>query len=216
MLVGSIFICLLILLSVAAAEHPADLPDLQKKLKEAKSGPFDHNDREWGSRQLHPSGLPFDLMPSKEKIAMNGSDSIEQVSDLTAMNEVKEREIICDGEQYGDPEAQGLVNFMEIGVTGQGEAKKVWPGESWDDNYIDKIVDNAFNTSRKDEAKNGQVARRSTQLQSLGNNLDIDVSGISVSAINTVQGGSAVATSNIIIKPVQIIISPSDVEEKLK
>ena len=44
----------------------------------------------------------------------------------------------------------------------------------------------------------------------------IDVSGISVSAVNTVQGGSAVATSNIVIKPVQIIICPSEVEEKLK
>jgi len=68
MLVGSIFICLLILLSVAAAEHPADLPDLQKKLKEAKSGPFDHNDREWGSRQLHHSGPPFDLHMSSVKV----------------------------------------------------------------------------------------------------------------------------------------------------
>jgi hypothetical protein len=42
------------------------------------------------------------------------------------------------------------------------------------------------------------------------------VNGITVSAINTVEGGSAVATSNIVIKPVQIIISPSEVEEKLK
>jgi hypothetical protein len=50
----------------------------------------------------------------------------------------------------------------------------------------------------------------------LGNNLDIDIRGVSVSAINTVKGGSAVATSNIIIKPVQIIICPSEVEEKLK
>ena len=61
-----------------------------------------------------------------------------------------------------------------------------------------------------------KLARISAQLQPIGNNLNIDVSGISVSAINTVQGGSAVATSNIIIKPVQIIICPSEVEEKLK
>jgi hypothetical protein len=46
--------------------------------------------------------------------------------------------------------------------------------------------------------------------------MNINVNGISVSAINTVEGGSAVATSNIVIKPVQIIISPSEVEEKLK
>ena len=49
-----------------------------------------------------------------------------------------------------------------------------------------------------------------------GNYMNIDVSGITVSAINTVAGGSAVATSNIIIKPVQVIIYPSEVDEKLK
>jgi hypothetical protein len=48
------------------------------------------------------------------------------------------------------------------------------------------------------------------------NYLSIDVSGISVSAINTMKGGSATATSNIIIEPVQIIVCPSEVEEKLK
>ena len=68
----------------------------------------------------------------------------------------------------------------------------------------------------ENEGKNGQPARISAQSQPLGNNLNIDVSGISVRAINTVQGGSAVATSNIIIKPVQIIICPSEVAEKLK
>jgi len=46
--------------------------------------------------------------------------------------------------------------------------------------------------------------------------MNIDVSGITVSAINTVEGGSAVATSNIIIKPVQIIVCSSEVEEKLR
>jgi len=89
-------------------------------------------------------------------------------------------------------------------------------GERWDDNYIDKIVDNALNTSMINEGKNDQMARKSTQLQPIGNNLNIDVAGISVSAVNTVQGGSAVATSNIIIKPVQIIICPSEVAEKLR
>jgi hypothetical protein len=52
--------------------------------------------------------------------------------------------------------------------------------------------------------------------QNLGNNLNIEVSGISVSAINTAEGGNAVANSNIIIKPVQVIYSPSEVDEKIK
>lgn len=49
-----------------------------------------------------------------------------------------------------------------------------------------------------------------------GNYLSIDVHDISVSAINTMQGGSALATSNIIIEPVQIIVCPPEVGVKLK
>jgi len=49
-----------------------------------------------------------------------------------------------------------------------------------------------------------------------GNFLGIDVSGITVSAINTMERGSAVATSNIIINPVQIFHLAPEVEEKLK
>ena len=215
LLVGAVFICLLISQSACAAELPSNLPDLQKGLKESQSGSFNQNHREWGIGLLHPSDLRPDLMPTKEKIALNESDSSEQVSDLTAMNAARERDIIYDGKQYGDPNAQGLANSLDIAVTGQEETKKIFPNENWDDSYIDQIVDSALSTSMKNGGKNGQLAR-SAKSQPLGNNLDIDVSGISVRAINTVQGGSAVATSNIIIKPVQIIICPSEVEEKLK
>jgi hypothetical protein len=196
---------------LAATGQSSDLPDMQKKLKETQFGPFNNDHREWLVRQPHTSGLPLGSS-SEEQIDLNESHSTEQVSDLKVMNAAKERDIIYDGVQRGDPDAQGLVNFLDVGVTGQGKAKKVWPGEMGEDNYIDKIVDNALNSS----LKNGQMARKSTQLQPIGNNMFIDVSGISVSAINTVQGGSAVATSNIIIKPVQIIVCPSEVGEKLK
>lgn len=54
------------------------------------------------------------------------------------------------------------------------------------------------------------------QENGIGNYLIIDVHDISVSAMNNIKGGSAVATSNIIIEPVQIIVCPSEVEEKLK
>ena len=46
--------------------------------------------------------------------------------------------------------------------------------------------------------------------------MGIDVRDISVRAINTMEGGSAVATSNIIINPVQIIDLSPEVEEKLR
>jgi len=48
------------------------------------------------------------------------------------------------------------------------------------------------------------------------NRLDIRVSGISVRAINTVEGGKATATSNIIIEPVQIIQIPCQAADKLR
>ena len=48
------------------------------------------------------------------------------------------------------------------------------------------------------------------------NRLDINVRGISVRAINTVEGGSATATSNIIIEPVQRIELSSQARDKLR
>jgi len=216
LLVGAVFICLLISQSVAAAELPSNLPDLQKGLKESKCGPFNQDHREWGITQPYASDLRPDVMPSKEKIALNESDSSKQISELTAMNTARERDIIYNGEQYKDSDNQSQANSLDIAVTGQKETKKPFPNENWDDSYIDRIVDSALSTSMENEGKNGQPARISAQSQPLGNNLNIDVSGVSVRAINTVQGGSAVATSNIIIKPVQIIICPSEVREKLR
>jgi hypothetical protein len=55
-----------------------------------------------------------------------------------------------------------------------------------------------------------------SKMHNAGNYLNIDVHDISVSAINTMQGGSALATSNIIIEPVQIIVCPPEVGVKLK
>jgi hypothetical protein len=215
LLVGAVFICLLISPNVLAAEQSSNLPNLQKELKESQFGPLSLNHREWLARQPLPPCFSPSISPFKEKIALNESHSTRQVSDLKVMNAAKERDIIYDGEQHGGPESQGLVNSLDVSVTGQEKTLKVWTDESWDDNHIDKIVDNALNFRMKNEGKNDQYAR-GAQLMPIGNNLNIDISGISVSAVNTVLGGSAVATSNIIIKPVQIIICPSEVEEKLK
>ena len=51
---------------------------------------------------------------------------------------------------------------------------------------------------------------------SLENRLDIKVIGISVRAINTVEGGKAAAISNIIIEPVQIINLAPQGADKLR
>jgi len=216
LLVGAVFICLLISQSLAAAELPSNLPDLQKGLKEAQSGPFDQDHREWRAMTAHPFSPMTYPGPSKEKITLDESNSSEQVSELHAMNSVKERDITYDGMQYRDSNEDAPANSQDIAVTGQLETKKSIANDNWDDGYIDSIVDSALSACTENEGKNGRPARINAQSQPLGNNLNIDVSGISVRAINTVQGGSAVATSNIVIKPVQIIVCPSEIAEKLK
>ena len=76
---------------------------------------------------------------------------------------------------------------------------------------IEEKVDSSIASSLNHESidKTGPIHRQV-------NNLNIDVSGISVRAINTVPGGTAIATSNIQIEPVQIIVQPSEASEKLR
>ena len=144
---------------------------------------------------------------------MKGSFAQNQVQDLKAMNSVKQRDIVYNEVQRGDAASQGMANSMDIQVTGeangdQGREENVIFG-----NDIENLVDSAV-TSGMSGAYSGKPA--SVRGSSFGNNMNIEVSGISVSAINTVEGGSAVANSNIIIKPVQIINAPAEVDEKLK
>jgi hypothetical protein len=197
-LAGFTFICLCAVLAASAAEMPSNLPDLQSEFKESIS-------------MRHNSEFTPQSLPSKEKISLEGSHSARRISDLKAVNAVRVRDIVCNEVQNGDPNAMGLMNSLDVSVTGrQEESEKAWPEEKREDD-VEKVVDNALNASLESSGN-----YEGSELERLGNNLDIDVHGISVSAINTVKGGSAVATSNIIIKPVQIIICPSEVEEKLK
>lgn len=76
---------------------------------------------------------------------------------------------------------------------------------------IERVVDGALNEGLRYNPQ-GHNGTKGGLTAPLGNNMIIDVSGISVSAINTVKGGSATATSNIIIRPVQIILCPSEVK----
>jgi hypothetical protein len=232
MLMGATFICFCIVLSASAADTPANLPDLQSELKLSGSVPFGHPEAgtmgqlktaggtinfPWSTEQNpdmqhHLRDLMPQSLPSREKIVLKGPSSEARVSDLKAINSVKQRDINYDEAQSGDPASQGLANSLDVSITGQKTAKNDGFGKDESGNEIEKIVDNAFNNGTKNKQNDGKTAK-SVQL---GNNMNINVNGITVSAINTVEGGSAVATSNIVIKPVQIIISPSEVEEKLK
>jgi len=161
----------------------------------------------------HPaSGIMPYSSPQKEKISMSGSDSQVSVKDLKAMNSVKERDVVYEDYQQGDPEARGLLNSRDIQIVGQAGPEDAGQKDVLGEN-IERLVDGALASSMNRGSGEKAV---SVYGQNLGNNLNIEVSGISVSAINTAEGGNAVANSNIIIKPVQVIYSPSEVDEKIK
>jgi hypothetical protein len=156
-----------------------------------------------------PFGEMTSSRPVNEEIDMTGANSKEKVQDIEAINTVKQRTIVYDDVQRGDGVDKG--NSMDIEITGNGQEKQ--STMDMDDvlgNAIEDKVDSAFMSS------NQESRDKTGTTHSQVNNLDIDVSGISVSAINTVPGGTAIATSNIIIEPVQIIVEPSEAREKLK
>ncbi|MGA9097998.1 MAG: hypothetical protein WB392_03610 [Methanotrichaceae archaeon] len=226
MLMGTIFICLLIGLSTA--ENTADP---LSKIKEFHSDFVNHK-QDTTSGELVLSGdtmyfpwasqqpVTFDdsfvmprSKPTKETICMNCTNSEAQLSDLKAMNSVKQRDVTYEDYQRKDQNSKSLVNSMNANVFG-GKGKKEAHSYDLDNNSLEKHIDDAV-ASAMNKAY-GTGADGDSGKSHPGNYMNIDVSGITVSAINTVAGGSAVATSNIIIKPVQVIIYPSEVDEKLK
>jgi len=167
-------------------------------------------------------GLP-DLMPHsppvKETVSMNSSHSTQQIRDMYALNANMQRDIVFDDAQCGGPMKKGMKNSMDISINGNGPTpskENSWMDSGNDDGGIENMVDNAMVSKQHGEPVNYQSRTGSPEQQRLGNYMNIVVSGVDVRATNTVEGGSAVATSNIIIKPVQIINCPPEVEEKLK
>lgn len=122
-----------------------------------------------------------------EDILMDSNHTTEQVEDMLAVNSMDKRDIRYEGLQKGVPGSFGPVNSQDISVSGEESEGPV-------------------QSPAEDNGGGSQPV----------NYLSIDVHDISVSAINTMKGGNAIATSNIIIEPVQIIVCPSEVEEKLK
>lgn len=219
MLVGVLFIGLLI--GLAAAVPQLEANEELHKLKEYQTHmdsnkgqlklPSDTICFPWASREVsglesHRSDIMRRSAPAKEKILLNASHSKGQVEDLTAMNTVRQRDIVYEEPQSDTP------NSLDIRV-GKREGESGWSGRFPEGDSLEKYVDNALDSGMKKGRYDGQ-AYAGAQPQE--NYLDIDVSGITVSAINTVEGGSAEATSNIVIKPVQIIVCPCEAEEKLK
>ncbi|HNY35029.1 MAG TPA: hypothetical protein PKK68_10275 [Methanothrix soehngenii] len=146
---------------------------------------------------------------------MEGIDTAATVGDLSAMNSQMQRTISYKDSQNGDPNYLGLANSLDISVSGSRADES---GDGFSKEIPDILEMSASESAVSSEEFNesdGQMADIG-DLNHLGNYLSVDVHGIYVSAANTVPGGSAVATSNIIIEPVQIILCPSEIEEKLR
>jgi hypothetical protein len=150
---------------------------------------------------------------------MNSSQSAHQIQNMYAINSNMQRDTVFDDAQNGDPMKRGLENSMDISINGNGQwpsKENIWIDGGADDVGIENMVDNATVSKQQDNPFNYQNHTGSPEQLDLGNYMNIVVSGVDVRATNTVEGGNAVATSNIIIKPVQIINCPPEVEEKLK
>jgi hypothetical protein len=165
----------------------------------------------------HSSSMSLST-PTKDDIIMNSTNSTAMVQDLSAINSAKERDILYNDSQNDDPKYQGVLNTVGISVSGNGgDEVDGWALKSPKNKYIEQLAEKASRlgvpqrNATRDDQKNS-----SEKIEHYGNYLGIDVRGISVSAINTMDGGSAVATSNIIINPVQIINLAPEVEEKLR
>ncbi|MDD1739499.1 MAG: hypothetical protein LUQ30_01420, partial [Methanothrix sp.] len=128
------------------------------------------------------------MSPVREEVIMDANNSSASLGDLLVINSVKERDVVQKSTQNGDPEDMGLSNALMIDVGGEGQ-------EADFSDY---------------EADNVDGDRRYT-----GNYLTVNVHDITVSAVNSMPDGNAVATSNIIIEPVQTILIPSEVNQKL-
>jgi hypothetical protein len=172
----------------------------------------------WSSRSSFGSASPAlpgpSSRPAREEILMDHVSSEAAVQDLTALNTVWERNLECD-ERQGVDGSNGTENSLNLKVVGGGSESDGVRPENGSRDDIEQRVDGILAGGGRDMASD-QGTRLGSGPRRLGNYLNVEVHGITVRAINTVEGGSAVATSNIIIKPVQIIVYPSEVEERLR
>jgi hypothetical protein len=226
-LAGIILVCLCLQLGISAGQLPQSLgakEHLSPLLEPPHDSPvgqlelpgetilFPWSDqRKWESKHAS-SGIMPSSAPQREEISLSGSDSRAQLQDLRAINSVRERDVVYEDYQQGNPDAGGLLNSRDIQIVGPAGPTGTSQRDALGEN-IERLVDGALSGSMNRDSGKKAVSVRGLNL---GNNMNIEVSGISVSAINTAEGGNAVANSNIIIKPVQVINVPSEVDERIK
>jgi hypothetical protein len=172
----------------------------------------------WAFRMLGPNrpGFMPRSEPVQETISLGGDHPEEQLQDLKAFNAIQKRDVVYSEMQNWSAKSSGLANALEVCITGKGQDKKEYSEYGLGDNSLEQFVDNRFHLGPGNGNGDDILSRGNSGSNLPGNYMNIDVSGVTVSAINTVEGGSAVATSNIVIKPVQLIIYHPEVEEKLR
>jgi hypothetical protein len=187
MLVGATFICLCLMMMALATDYNPDASDALGEAMAYHSHFVHHSpSSDLGKLRLPGTNLTFPWAKRLPQATVFSS------SDFVLRSPPTKEEII---------------------LTGSHPSRQVDDFTAMNSN-IEGIVDAKLKSCLSDDRRGSSDSRTSTQRQ--GNNMNIDVSGISVRAINTVPGGKAMATSNIVIKPVQILVCPSEVEEKLK
>ena len=238
LLVCVLFVFLSLIGSSVADETPLNTADSINMIEEFHQN-FIHHDHQSEPSLVQPQlsgkeiffpvapdnvgNFPPDLMPhsqtSKETVIMNSSQSAQQIQNMYTLNANMQRDIVFGDAQNGDPVKKGLKNSMDITISGNGQGpskENNWLDSGTDDGGIENMVNNTMVSKQHGAPVYCQSHTGSPEQQRLGNYMNIDVSGVDVRATNTVEGGSAVATSNIIIRPVQIINCPPEVDEKLK
>ncbi|MFB3766195.1 MAG: hypothetical protein ACE14P_13245 [Methanotrichaceae archaeon] len=231
MLVGAAFLLIFISISIGVAlpSSPSS-PESLDKVKEFHANFVDNEIHDKQNSDMGQLKLPGDTIlfpwapqqqaprlnshtgfkstePQREKITMSGPQPKANVQDLKAVNAVKQRDIKYDESQISKKSAD-LSNFMDVRV--HGSPRKEEQHYNGLDSLANKDPETLVDTALSSDGQCNAGAKHN-----LGNYMSIDVSGITVSAINTVEGGSAVATSNIVITPVQVIENPSQASEKV-
>jgi hypothetical protein len=196
-LVGATFVCFCLMMMASATDYKPDVPDALGEVMTYHSHFIHHSPTfEPGRLQLSDGNL---ILPWATRLPQA---SAKYSSDLMPHSPPTKEEIILTGSNFIPP-SEDLTSMKSV--------------KRRDNNLenIERIVDAKLKSCLNDNDRRDADKSRASA-QRLGNNMDIVVSGISVRAINTVPGGNAMATSNIVIKPVQIIVCPPEIEEKLK
>jgi len=192
MLVGILFIC--IFLTPALAEPQLNGLEQFNKIKEH------HLEEGTGLGKLKV-GEDTILFPWSSREAQ----SVRPALSCSMSRSPKKEKIFMDS-------SNSTANVQDLSAINSQKQRDLLykDSQSGDPNYQGLVNTQDISVSGKENDKSAN------DLHHVGNYLNIDVHDISVSAVNTMKGGSAVATSNIIIEPVQMIVCPPEVNAKLK